>query len=163
GLDRTKFDQCLNDTSVFNDVRTEVRQGLTKGNGTPLLDFGSVQIPGARSYADLSVIIDKLLADQLASPGASAAGSGSVPAASAAVCLPGGGCETVAQSEYSSIFGIPVAALGALFSAVLLAVVVAWLRSADRRVLYAAYALGLFGIVFVAYLTYLELFVIHAI
>jgi uncharacterized membrane protein len=80
-----------------------------------------------------------------------------------AVCLPGGGCETVAQSEYSSILGIPVAVLGAGFSVVLLAVIAAWWRRLDRRLLYAAYALGLFGIVFVAYLTYLELFVIHAI
>ena len=79
------------------------------------------------------------------------------------VCLPGGGCETVAQSEYSSIFGVPVAAFGVAFSAVLIATILAWLRSRDRRLVYASYALGLFGIVFVAYLTYLELFVIHAV
>ena len=79
------------------------------------------------------------------------------------VCLPGGGCETVALSEYSSIFGMPVALLGAGFSAVLLGLIVAWLRLADRRPLYAAYALALFGVLFVAYLTYLELFVIHAV
>ena len=83
---------------------------------------------------------------------------GGVPA-----CLPGGGCETVALSEYSSIFGIPVGALGAAFSGVLLVTLLAWLRGRDRRLLYATYALSLFGVVFVAYLTYLELFVIRAI
>ena len=83
---------------------------------------------------------------------------GGVPA-----CLPGGGCETVALSEYSSIFGIPVGVLGAAFSAVLLVTLLAWLRGRDRRLLYATYALSLFGVVFVAYLTYLELFVIRAI
>ncbi len=78
-------------------------------------------------------------------------------------CLPGGGCETVALSEYSSIFGVPVAVLGAAFSTVLLGTIIASLRRHDRRLLYSAYALGLLGTVFVAYLTYLELFVIRAI
>ena len=78
-------------------------------------------------------------------------------------CLPGGGCETVALSEYSSIYGVPVAVLGAAFSAVLVGAVVRWMRVRDRRALYLPYALTLFGVVFVAYLTYLELFVIHAV
>jgi uncharacterized membrane protein len=84
--------------------------------------------------------------------------SGALPA-----CLPGGGCETVALSEYSSMFGIPVAAFGLAFSLVLLGTFGAWLVRGDRRLLLGAYALWLFGVVFVAYLTYLELFVIHAI
>ena len=84
--------------------------------------------------------------------------AGGVPA-----CLPGGGCETVALSEYSSIFGIPVALLGTAFSVVVLVTLLAWVRGRDRRILYAAYALALFGVVFVGYLTYLELFVIRAI
>ena len=84
--------------------------------------------------------------------------AGGVPA-----CLPGGGCETVALSEYSSIFGIPVALLGTAFSVVVLVTLLAWVRGRDRRLLYAAYALALFGVVFVGYLTYLELFVIRAI
>src|SRR3954451_9073358 len=88
GLDRTKFDQCLASPEVFNAVRAETRQGLTKGNGTPLLDFGSVQIPGARSYADLSVIIDKLLADQLASARASAPGPASASGSSGSASAP---------------------------------------------------------------------------
>ena len=39
----------------------------------------------------------------------------------------------------------------------------AWWRRSDRRALYVAYGLGLAGILAVAYLTYLELFVIEAI
>jgi uncharacterized membrane protein len=78
-------------------------------------------------------------------------------------CGPVQGCDTVALSPYSEILGVPVAYLGFAFSVVLFGLIVAWLRLADRRVLYAAYGLGLLGVVFVAYLTYLELFVIHAI
>jgi uncharacterized membrane protein len=79
------------------------------------------------------------------------------------VCGPVHGCEEVALSEYSSIFGIPTAAFGAGFSAVVAGLGLAWRRRGDRRALLVAYGLGLFGILFVAYLTYLELFVIHAV
>jgi uncharacterized membrane protein len=78
-------------------------------------------------------------------------------------CGPLRGCETVALSEYSDIAGIPVALLGACFSAVLLVLQLAWWRSGERRALIAAYGLSLFGTLFVVYLTYLELFVIHAV
>jgi uncharacterized membrane protein len=79
------------------------------------------------------------------------------------VCGPLQGCETVALSEYSEVGGVPVALVGAGFSAVLLALNVVWRRTGHRRTLLAAYGLGLFGVLFVAYLTYLELFVIHAV
>jgi len=79
------------------------------------------------------------------------------------VCGPLKGCETVALSEYSEFAGIPVALAGATFSAVLIALQVIWWRMNDRRALLAAYGLGLFGMLFVAYLTYLEVFVIHAV
>jgi len=79
------------------------------------------------------------------------------------VCGPVHGCEEVALSEYSSILGIPTAAFGAGFSAIVSGLGLAWWRGGDRRSLLVAYGLGLFGILFVAYLTYLELFVIHAV
>ncbi|HSS35033.1 MAG TPA: vitamin K epoxide reductase family protein [Patescibacteria group bacterium] len=79
------------------------------------------------------------------------------------VCGPSHGCEDVALSVYSSIFGIPTAAFGLLFSTVVALLGLGWWRLGDRRAVIAAYGLGLFGILFVAYLTYLELFVIHAI
>jgi uncharacterized membrane protein len=81
----------------------------------------------------------------------------------APACGPIKGCETVAASEYATIAGIPVALFGVLFSVVLLGACLAWWRRADRRALYAAYGLGLAGILAVLYLTYLELFVIEAI
>lgn len=79
------------------------------------------------------------------------------------VCGPVHGCETVALSSYSELFGIPVAAFGVGFSLMLLGLSLAWWRRADRRALLGLYGLGLLGVLFVAYLTYLELFVIGAI
>ena len=83
---------------------------------------------------------------------------GEVPA-----CGPIHGCEDVAASSYSELFGIPVALVGVAFSVVLIGLSVAWWRTADRRALVGAYGLGLLGCFVVAGLTYLELFVIHAI
>ena len=84
-------------------------------------------------------------------------------AGTVAACLPGGGCETVAQSQYSHWFGIPVAYFGPPYSALLLGLIVAWWRTGDGRFLLVGYAQGLAGVVVVLYLRYLELFVIHAI
>ena len=78
-------------------------------------------------------------------------------------CGPVKGCETVEASPYSEIFGIPVALPGLLMSLAILVSVVAWWWSGDRRLLYAPYALGILGLFVVGYLTYLELFVIHAV
>jgi uncharacterized membrane protein len=78
-------------------------------------------------------------------------------------CGPLRGCETVALSEYSDIAGIPVALLGVVFSILTLALQLIWWRSGERRAVLAAFGMGVFGILFVAYLTYLELFVIHAV
>jgi uncharacterized membrane protein len=79
------------------------------------------------------------------------------------VCGPLRGCETVNTSPYSELLGIPVALFGVLFSALVLLAALAWWRTGDRRALYGAYGLGLAGMVAVAYLTYLELFVIGAV
>lgn len=81
----------------------------------------------------------------------------------APACGPVKGCETVAASEYATMFGVPVALFGVVFSAILVTACVMWWRRADRRALYVAYGLGLAGIIAVAYLTYLEVFVIGAI
>ncbi len=81
----------------------------------------------------------------------------------APTCGPVRGCETVTTSEYSTIAGVPVAVLGLLLSVCLVACAAWWWRRADRRVLLLAYGLLLLATLAVAYLTYLELFVIHAI
>jgi uncharacterized membrane protein len=80
-----------------------------------------------------------------------------------AACGPSGGCETVAASEYSVVLGIPVAVLGLGLSLVLVACAAVWWVRADRRALLIAYGLLLLGTLTVAWLTYLELFVIRAI
>ena len=84
--------------------------------------------------------------------------SGGLPA-----CGPLEGCDQVASSPYSEVFGIPVAALGLGFSSIVLASLLAWWRTGSRRAAVVAYGMGLVGVLVVAYLTYLELFVIHAI
>jgi uncharacterized membrane protein len=78
-------------------------------------------------------------------------------------CGPLRGCEDVARSEYSELWGIPVAAFGAAFSTLVAVLGLGWWRTGDRRAAYAAYALGLVGLGIVGYLTYLEVTVIGAI
>jgi uncharacterized membrane protein len=80
-----------------------------------------------------------------------------------AVCDASHGCDVVAQSPYAVVLGIPVAYLGLAFSLVLLAFAATWWWRADRRALQGAWALLLLGTLFVAYLTFLELFVIKAV
>jgi len=77
-----------------------------------------------------------------------------------------GGCDTVQASRWARVLGIPVAAYGVVGYAAILAVALAALQPAalERRrpaLLLAALATG--GVLFSAWLTYLELFVIHAI
>ena len=76
------------------------------------------------------------------------------------VCLAGnGGCETVQSSRYAEIFGVPVATLGiGGYAGLLLA---ALLRGESGALL--GLFITLVSVIFSAYLTYLELFVIYAI
>jgi uncharacterized membrane protein len=83
-----------------------------------------------------------------------------------AACLPGiGNCEVVNTSKYSAINGMPIAVLGA--GAYLLILVVLYLESRNRTVRdngpLIIFGLTLIGVLYSAYLTYLELAVIHAI
>jgi len=83
----------------------------------------------------------------------------------AALCRGVGDCESVNSSVYSQIYGIPIAILGL---AAYLAVV-ALLALEPRSPLLQDYAplavfgLALTGTLYSAYLTYVELFVIHAV
>jgi uncharacterized membrane protein len=77
----------------------------------------------------------------------------------APVCISGsGGCETVQASRYAAILGVPVAALGVVAYAALLFSAV--LRG--EAGIYLGLLVSLVGTLFSAYLTYLEVFVIHA-
>jgi uncharacterized membrane protein len=78
----------------------------------------------------------------------------------APVCVGGsGGCETVQTSSYATIFGVPVAVVGLVgYTGLLLS---ASLRGEVG--VYLGFLVALVGTLFSAYLTYLEVFVIHAI
>jgi uncharacterized membrane protein len=75
------------------------------------------------------------------------------------VCVIGGGCHTVQQSDYAELAGIPVAVLGLIGYTTLL--VAAILPGQLGRALGLFTALVSFG--FSMYLTYAELFIIDAI
>jgi uncharacterized membrane protein len=79
-------------------------------------------------------------------------GSGSV------VCPVGGGCETVQESEYAEIAGVPVAVLGLIGYVVLLALIV-WDAPSARL---AAATLALVGLLFSIYLLIVQAFVLEA-
>ncbi len=77
-----------------------------------------------------------------------------------------GGCDTVQASRWAKQLGIPVALYGVVGYATILAVALvglrpAWLGRRGPTLLLAALATG--GVLFTAWLTYLELFVIHAV
>jgi len=78
---------------------------------------------------------------------------------SAVVCIAGGGCETVQESEYAAIAGVPVAVLGLIAYGVILALI-AWDAPIARL---SAATIALMGLLFGAYLLALQLFVIDAI
>ena len=81
-------------------------------------------------------------------------------------CTPGlGDCQSVNSSQWSVLWGIPVAVFGVIgYLAILfivyfgpkLAIFKPYIRS-------SLFGLGLFGFLFSAYLTYIELFVLHTI
>jgi uncharacterized membrane protein len=76
-----------------------------------------------------------------------------------------GDCEAVQASPYSRVGPIPVAAFGVAGYLVLMGVSLFGLQPASRGSRFVPLALlggGVLGLIFTAYLTYLEAFVIHA-
>ena len=77
-----------------------------------------------------------------------------------------GSCETVQTSKWATFLGLPVGAWGVGYYLVVLALALAGLRptlSERRSVSQLLVAITGVGLLFSAWLTYLELFVIHAI
>ena len=75
-------------------------------------------------------------------------------------------CDTVNNSVYAKIYGIPVSFIGLAAYFVLLAVCLAALQNegrTQRNLLLLGFLLSLGGVAFSVYLTYLELYVIEAI
>jgi uncharacterized membrane protein len=83
---------------------------------------------------------------------------GGVPA-----CGPLRGCETVAQSEYARIGGIPVAVFGVILSLILLTLAFAWIRTDKPLLLDVHCGLSLIGVIFEIYFLTLQIFVIQAV
>ena len=76
----------------------------------------------------------------------------------ALICTSGGGCETVQDSSYAELVGIPVALLG-VFAFLAVLVLVAWDSELARTL---AAAIALTGVGFAVYLLVLQAFVIDA-
>lgn len=84
---------------------------------------------------------------------------------SGGVCVAGTGCEIVNGSVYSNFAGIPIAILGA--GAYIAMLLVLWLEPQveffEINGPMIIFGLSLFGVLYSAYLTYLEIYVIRAI
>jgi uncharacterized membrane protein len=77
-----------------------------------------------------------------------------------------GSCEQVQLSKWATFLGLPVAAWGIAFYVALLALALVGLQASwagSRGISLALVALTGWGVLFSLWLTYLELFVIHAI
>lgn len=87
------------------------------------------------------------------------------PETTAALCTGAGGCETVNSSPYSTIAGIPIAliGLGAYLTIGVLAFASTRENAFGEQAHLAVFGLSLVGVLYSAYLTYLEIFVIRAI
>jgi uncharacterized membrane protein len=80
------------------------------------------------------------------------------------LCLGSGGCATVNYSPYSEIYGIPVSLLGIAGYLAMLAVLALeprWSLAGEYGRL-ALFGMSLVGLLFSAYLTYIEAFILHA-
>jgi uncharacterized membrane protein len=80
-------------------------------------------------------------------------------------CGGSSGCETVKNSVYASLLGIPLPVMGlAAYTALLLLLLVSnRLMAWTAYIALAIFGISLVGVLYSAYLTYLELFVIEAI
>jgi len=91
-----------------------------------------------------------------------------VPGASLS-CGGSSGCETVKDSVYSNVMGIPLPLIGLASYFTLLVLLVAqgqpfhFSRAWSPYIALAIFSISLMGVLYSAYLTYLELYVIYAI
>lgn len=116
-------------------------------------------LSGARSWLVLAIL-------SVAGIGTSSYLTYSHYADKATVCGGIGSCEFVQTSKYSDMAGVPVALMGLLFFVLLAGLSIsrlARLVATDDWSQPVALSLSLGGTAFVAYLTYVELFVIDAI
>lgn len=77
-------------------------------------------------------------------------------------CTLTGGCEKVTTSEYSVLFGMPVAYLGALYYISLFSVLFLFVDLKNKNLFHLATGIVSMGFLFSLYFTYLQFFVIEA-
>lgn len=82
---------------------------------------------------------------------------------SLALCIGVGGCEAVQTSRYSMIGDLPVAAIGLAGFLVMLGISVARIWQPRSELDVSLFGLSLAATLYVAYLTYVEIFVLGAI
>lgn len=73
------------------------------------------------------------------------------------------GCEAVKNSEYAKLAGVPLPLMGLGVYLVLLGMLLTTLRYKSGYIALAIFGISLAGVLYSAYLTYLELYVIYAI
>ncbi|MBD3360197.1 hypothetical protein GF366_00175 [Candidatus Peregrinibacteria bacterium] len=73
------------------------------------------------------------------------------------------GCNEVTASEYSKIFGIPLALMGSLYYITILILTLLHYDTGNKNVISLVPILTTIGFIFTLYLVYLQLFVINAI
>jgi uncharacterized membrane protein len=82
------------------------------------------------------------------------------------LCFEGmGDCNIVNTSAYSMWRGIPVAVLGVIGYVVILAIIIIMTKQKDQSsiIILACFGVTTFGTLYSLYLTYVELFIIHAV
>jgi uncharacterized membrane protein len=73
------------------------------------------------------------------------------------------GCEKVTTSQYATLWGIPVAMLGAIYYLLIFVLLIAYLDTKKEPVLYFTARLTLIGFLASIWFLYLQLFIIKAI
>jgi uncharacterized membrane protein len=113
---------------------------------SPLLFWGSVVLAVLGALDSIYLLIFKLTGNPL-------------------MCLGNGGCHDVNFSPYSEIYGIPVSIFGisAFLAIVCILSLEVRLKIAKENGPLAIFGISLGGLAFTIYLTYLEIYVIHAI
>jgi len=74
-----------------------------------------------------------------------------------------GGCEQVLASQYSKIFGIPLALIGAVYYLIVLGLALAYLKLKNNKIILAFLGVTLFRFLFSVFFISLQVFVIGAV
>lgn len=77
-------------------------------------------------------------------------------------CLLSDGCDTVLNSEFSTIFGIPLAFLGYAYYLICVIGITAYMQTGKAKILSGLFLINLSGFAFSLWLVYLQAFVLNA-